>query len=339
MIITIHKDANKNEVDLLVKKLENDGFEVVKNNAYMYDVLAIIGETSHIEESSIKAYDFVRSVILINDKYKLASRSFHPDDSIIDVNGVKIGHNQKIAIIAGPCCVEDEEMIVDIASNVKKMGAILLRGGAYKPRTSPYSFQGMETSGIEALVNARKKTNLGIVSEILSTDKIEEFDKNVDLIQVGARNMQNFELLKQLGQKTKKPILLKRGFSNTIEEWIMSAEYILACGNPNVILCERGIRTFETQTRNTLDLSVIPIIREQTHLPIIIDPSHATGNYRYVESLSLAAIAAGCDGLLIEVHNNPINALSDGDQSLTYENFNNLITKAKLVAKAIGREI
>lgn len=339
MIITIQKDTDEKDVEILVTKLENDGFEIIRNKTLMYDVFAIIGETNTIDENQIKAYEFVKSVTRINDKYKLASRIFHPQDSIIDVNGIKIGYNQKIAIIAGPCCVENEEMIKDIAVNVKEMNASLLRGGAYKPRTSPYSFQGMETSGIEALVEARKITNLGIVSEIMSIEKIEEFEQNVDLIQVGARNMQNFELLKQLGKNTTKPILLKRGFSNTIEEWIMSAEYILACGNPNVILCERGIRTFETQTRNTLDLSVIPIIREKTHLPIIIDPSHACGNYRYVEAISLAAIAAGCDGLLIEVHNDPVNALSDGAQSLNYENFNNLIKKAKLVANAIGRDI
>lgn len=240
--------------------------------------------------------------------------------------------------MAGPCSVENDEMICHIAKEVKDAGAKMLRGGAYKPRTSPYAFQGMGYEGIKCLDHARSETGLPIVTELMSADKIDEFVENVDLIQIGARNMQNFDLLKAVG-KINKPILLKRGLSATIEEWIMSAEYIMANGNPNVIMCERGIRTFEKYTRNTLDVSVIPLIKEKTHLPIVIDPSHATGDWKLVEAMSLAAIAAGADGLIIEVHDHPDCALSDGAQSLKPEKFKALVNKAKLVAKAVGREI
>ena len=240
--------------------------------------------------------------------------------------------------MAGPCSVENDEMICHIAKEVKDAGAKMLRGGAYKPRTSPYAFQGMGYDGIKCLDHARSETGLPIVTELMSADKIDEFVENVDLIQIGARNMQNFDLLKAVG-KINKPILLKRGLSATIEEWIMSAEYIMANGNPNVIMCERGIRTFEKYTRNTLDVSVIPLIKEKTHLPIVIDPSHATGDWKLVEAMSLAAIAAGADGLIIEVHDHPDCALSDGAQSLKPEKFKALVNKAKLVAKAVGREI
>ena len=240
--------------------------------------------------------------------------------------------------MAGPCSVEGEDQIMDIAKEVSDAGAKMLRGGAYKPRTSPYVFQGLGTKGIELMCDAREKYHLPIVSEIMSVDKIDEFVENVDLIQVGARNMQNFELLKALG-KINKPILLKRGLANTIDEWLMSAEYIMAGGNTNVILCERGIRTFEKMTRNTLDLSVIPLVKKNTHLPIVIDPSHATGHYDLVESMSLAAIAAGADGLIIEVHNNPEKALSDGGQSLKPERFRKLMEKGKAIAQVIGRDI
>lgn len=263
---------------------------------------------------------------------------FHPDDTIVNIDGVRIGGQEKIAMIGGPCSVESEEQIVRIAKEVKAAGGTMLRGGAYKPRTSPYAFQGLETEGIEALLKAKEETGLPIVSELMDAEHIPEFIENVDLIQIGARNMQNFSLLKELG-KIQKPILLKRGLSNTIEEWIMSAEYIMAGGNENVILCERGIRTFEKYTRNTLDLSVIPIIKEKTHLPIIIDPSHATGNWKWVESMSLAAIAAGADGLIIEVHDTPDKAWSDGAQSLKPEKFKSIIEKGRVVADVVGRSL
>lgn len=269
--------------------------------------------------------------------YKLANRMFHPEDTIVNVDGIRIG-GKKIALIAGPCSVESEEQIVRIAEKVKECGADMLRGGAYKPRTSPYAFQGLGTEGIMDLVSAREKTGLPIVSELMSADKIDEFIENVDIIQIGARNMQNFDLLKAVG-RTNKPVLLKRGLCNTIEEWIMAAEYIMAEGNMNVIFCERGIRTFETYTRNTLDLAVIPIIKERTHLPIIIDPSHAAGDYKLIESLSLAAIAAGADGLIIEVHDDPENAWSDGAQSLKPERFKDLVAKGKAIAHVVGRSL
>ena len=262
---------------------------------------------------------------------------FHPEDTIVNVDGIRIG-GKKIVLIAGPCSVESEEQIVRIAEEVKECGADMLRGGAYKPRTSPYAFQGLGTEGIMDLVSAREKTGLPIVSELMSVDKIDEFIENVDIIQIGARNMQNFDLLKAVG-RTNKPVLLKRGLCNTIEEWIMAAEYIMAEGNMNVIFCERGIRTFETYTRNTLDLAVIPIIKERTHLPIIIDPSHAAGNYKLIESLSLAAIAAGADGLIIEVHDDPENAWSDGAQSLKPERFKDLVAKGKAIAHVVGRSL
>ena len=274
----------------------------------------------------------------VQQPYKKANRMFHPQDSVIDVSGVKVGGNEKIAVIAGPCSVEGQDSVCEIARAVKEAGASMLRGGAYKPRTSPYAFQGMGSAGIDAMVQAREQTGLPIVSELMSTDKLDEFVQKVDLIQVGARNMQNFDLLKALG-KTDKPVLLKRGMANTIEEWIMAAEYILAGGNQQVILCERGIRTFEKYTRNTLDLSVVPIIKERTHLPIIIDPSHATGDWRLVESMSLAAIAAGADGLIIEVHPCPECAWSDGAQSLKPQKFRKLMDKARQIAQVLGREI
>ena len=273
----------------------------------------------------------------VQEPFKKANRLFHPDNSIIDVLGNKIG-DKKIALIAGPCSVESEEQITEIAKEVKALGASFLRGGAFKPRTSPYSFQGLELEGLELLKKAKEKTGLPIVTEIMSTSMIEKFIEDVDVIQVGARNMQNFDLLKELG-KTKKPILLKRGLSATIEELIMSAEYIMAGGNENVILCERGIRTFETYTRNTLDLSAIPAIKKLSHLPVIVDPSHAAGKSWMVEPLSKAAIAVGADGLIIEVHNDPANALCDGQQSIKPEEYGKLLDDLRAIAKAVGREL
>ncbi len=337
MIITFKYDTPKQEIENLSKELVNQGFGINYLPGEKLNIMGIVGDTSKVDIKRIKAIDWVKDVTRIQAPYKLANRMFHQEDTIVDVSGIKIGGN-KIVVIAGPCSVEGQEILDEIAVDVAKSGAVMLRGGAYKPRSSPYAFQGMQTKGIECLTNSSIKTGLPIVSELMSIDKIDEFVKYVDVIQIGARNMQNFDLLKVVG-KTKKPILLKRGLANTIEEWIMSAEYIMAEGNPNVILCERGIRTFEKYTRNTLDLTVIPIIKERTHLPIIIDPSHATGDYKYVEAVSLAAIAAGADGLMIEVHNNPECAFSDGDQSLKPERFDTLMTKARAIANVVGREI
>ncbi|MCI6271632.1 MAG: 3-deoxy-7-phosphoheptulonate synthase [Erysipelotrichaceae bacterium] len=338
MIITLKKDALQNEIDLLIDELEKLGIIVNLIQGNNFNVLGLVGDTSKVDEQRLKAYEWIKDVTRIAAPYKLANRMFHPEDTIVDVSGIKVGGNNPIVIIGGPCAVEGLEPIISVANKVKDAGGVMLRGGAYKPRTSPYAFQGMGYEGILAMKEASNKTKLPIVSELMSADKIDEFVENVDLIQIGARNMQNFDLLKAVG-KINKPILLKRGLSATIEEWIMSAEYIMAAGNPNVILCERGIRTFEKYTRNTLDLAVIPIIKERTHLPIIIDPSHAAGDYKLIESISLAAIAAGADGLIIEVHENPSCAWSDGAQSLKPEKFKTLIEKAKKVANAVDREI
>lgn len=338
MIITLKKETPQPEIDRLIHSLESQGVQVNMISGTHYNVFGLVGDTARVDEKRLLANDWVDEVTRIAAPYKLANRMFHPQDSVIDVSGVKVGGNEKIAVIAGPCSVEGQDSVCEIARAVKEAGASMLRGGAYKPRTSPYAFQGMGSAGIDAMVQAREQTGLPIVSELMSTDKLDEFVQKVDLIQVGARNMQNFDLLKALG-KTDKPVLLKRGMANTIEEWIMAAEYILAGGNQQVILCERGIRTFEKYTRNTLDLSVVPIIKERTHLPIIIDPSHATGDWRLVESMSLAAIAAGADGLIIEVHSCPECAWSDGAQSLKPQKFRKLMDKARQIAQVLGREI
>lgn len=337
MIITLKKDAPQAEIDKLVKRFENMDLQVTMIQGANYNVFGLVGDTSKVDEKNVQANPIVTNVQRVAQPYKLANRMFHPEDTIVNVDGIRIG-GKKIVLIAGPCSVESEEQIIRIAEEVKKCGADMLRGGAYKPRTSPYAFQGLGTEGIMDLVSAREKTGLPIVSELMSADKIDEFIENVDIIQIGARNMQNFDLLKAVG-RTNKPVLLKRGLCNTIEEWIMAAEYIMAEGNMNVIFCERGIRTFETYTRNTLDLAVIPIIKERTHLPIIIDPSHAAGDYKLIESLSLAAIAAGADGLIIEVHDDPENAWSDGAQSLKPERFKDLVAKGKAIAHVVGRSL
>lgn len=338
MIITIKKGAPDAEVKNLILSFRERGFEVNDSQGTDYHILGLIGDTTSLDEKIIAANPLISDVTRIAAPYKKANRMFHPEDTIVDVDGIRVGGQEKIALIGGPCSVESEEQIVRIAKEVKEAGGTMLRGGAYKPRTSPYAFQGLETAGIEALLEAKRRTGLPIVSELMDVEHIPEFEEHVDLIQIGARNMQNFSLLKAVG-KINKPILLKRGLSNTIEEWIMSAEYIMAGGNENVILCERGIRTFEKYTRNTLDLSVIPIIKEKTHLPIIIDPSHATGNWKWVESMSLAAIAAGADGLIIEVHDTPDKAWSDGAQSLKPEKFKAIIEKGRVVADVVGRNI
>lgn len=337
MIITVKKEAKKQDIDLLIQKLELQDVQVHLILGENYNVFGLVGDTSKLDEKNLLANPIITDIQRVSQPYKLANRMFHPEDTIVNVNGIEIG-GKKIVMIAGPCSVEGQDQISRIAKEVKEAGADMLRGGAYKPRTSPYAFQGMGTAGILAMVNARHETGLPIVSELMAIEHLEEFVENVDIIQIGARNMQNFDLLKAVG-KTKKPVLLKRGLANTIEEWIMAAEYIMSEGNPNVIFCERGIRTFEKYTRNTLDLAVIPIIKERTHLPIIIDPSHAAGDYKLIEALSLASIAAGADGLIIEVHDDPCNAWSDGSQSLKPKRYAQLVEKGKQIAKVIGREM
>ena len=338
MIITLKKRTPQSEVDRLIESFERQGLRVHFSEGENFNVIGLVGDATRLSERDILANEWVANVQRVGAPYKLANRMFHPEDTIVDVAGIRIGGHEKIAMIAGPCAVEGLDEIVEAAKEVKEAGAGLLRGGAYKPRTSPYSFQGLGYEGIKDMVKAREITGLPIVSELMSADKIDEFAENVDLVQIGARNMQNFDLLKEVG-RLNKPVLLKRGMSATIEEWIMAAEYIMASGNPNVIFCERGIRTFEKYTRNTLDLSVVPILKERTHLPVIIDPSHATGDWKYIEPVSLAAIAAGADGLIIEVHPHQECALSDGAQSLKPAKYAELVKKARMVARAVGRDL
>lgn len=317
--------------------MEGKGFQIHESRGANFTLFGVVGDTAAFDMNQLRVYDCIDKVMRVQEPYKRANRMFHPEDSIVDVCGVKVGGKQ-ITVMAGPCSVETREQIIGVAEDVKQMGAAILRGGAFKPRTSPYSFQGLQETGLDLLKEAKAVTGLPIITEIMSADKIERFVEDVDVIQVGARNMQNFELLKELG-KTNKPILLKRGLSATIEEWIMSAEYIMAGGNDNVILCERGIRTFETYTRNTLDLSAIPAVKKLSHLPIVIDPSHASGMWWMVEPMAKAAIAAGADGLIIEVHNDPEHALCDGAQSLKPERFAHLMGELKGIAQIIGREM
>ena len=337
MIVKLNPKTKSEDIERLIKEVEDLGVSASLIEGFEKSVIGLVGDTTLIDEKKLEANKIVEKVTKVQEPFKKANRMFHPLNSVYDVLGEKIG-GEKIALIAGPCSVESEEQITNIASSVKMCGAGFLRGGAFKPRTSPYSFQGLELQGLELLKLAKKKTGLPIVTEIMSTSMIEKFNEEVDIIQVGARNMQNFDLLKEIG-KIKKPILLKRGLSATIEELLMSAEYIMAGGNEQVILCERGVRTFENYTRNTLDLSAIPVIKKLSHLPIIIDPSHATGKSWMVEPLSKAAIAAGADGLIIEVHNDPKNALCDGQQSITPEEYKILVEKLKKIANAVDREI
>ncbi len=324
MIAIIKQGVQEKQIENLISWLESQQLTVHLSKGEYTTILGLVGDTSKIDIELLENLEIVDKVKRISEPFKSANRKFHPTDSVVDVSGVKIGGGN-FAFIAGPCSVESESQIIDVAKRVKKAGATLLRGGAFKPRTSPYDFQGLQADGLELLKIAKQETGMPIVSEIMNANHLSLFE-DVDLIQVGARNMQNFELLKELG-KTRKPILLKRGLANTMKEWLMSAEYIMAGGNENIILCERGIRTFETYTRNTLDLAAVPMLKELTHLPIIVDPSHATGIRKLVKPMSLASAAAGADGLMIEVHNDPVNALCDGAQSLTPDEFSD-VTKA-----------
>lgn len=337
MVIVFKPGAPMDVKARIKNNLEQQGFQINEINGLNMTIFGIIGDTSTLDMNLLRVNECVDKVMRVQEPFKRANRMFHPDDSIVDVSGVPIG-GRKIQVIAGPCSVESIEQVTQVAKSVKLGGASMLRGGAFKPRTSPYSFQGLKELGLDYLKAAKEETGLPIVTEIMSADKIERFVEDVDLIQVGARNMQNFELLKELG-KTRTPILLKRGLSATIEEWIMSAEYIMAGGNENVILCERGIRTFETYTRNTLDLSAIPAVKKLSHLPVVVDPSHAAGMWWMVEPLAKAAVAVGADGLLIEVHNDPEHALCDGAQSLKPERFARLMGELKGIAQIVGRDL
>ena len=332
MITVLKAETTKKQRDKLIEWFESQGLKVHISEGEFQTVLGLVGDTSKIDEELVESLEMVESVKRISEPFKSANRKFHPEDSVIDISGVKIGGGN-FPIIAGPCSVESETQILEVARSIKASGASLLRGGAFKPRTSPYDFQGMKAEGIELLLEAKKDTGMPIVTEIMNEKHLPLFEE-VDVIQVGARNMQNFELLKALG-KTNKPILLKRGLANTLKELLMSAEYIMSEGNENVILCERGIRTFETYTRNTLDLSAVPMLRKLTHLPIVVDPSHATGIASLVGPMALAAAAAGADGLMIEVHNNPAEALCDGPQSLTLEQFASVAAKVRKVREAL----
>ena len=338
MIIVFKPKTKESDLQRVIDKVETLGLKTHISIGEETTIVGLVGDTTKIDARMIEVDESVEKVMHVSEPYKLANRAFHPEDSIIDVDGVKIGGNH-LAVIAGPCSVESKEQVIEIAKAAKAAGANLLRGGAFKPRTSPYAFQGMGSAGLDILVAAKEATGLPIVSELMSAEYIDEFNEKVDLVQIGARNMQNFDLLKKVGAATQKPILLKRGLSATFEEWIMSAEYIMASGNPNVILCERGVRTFETYTRNTLDLQAIPVIKEKTHLPIIVDPSHAGGKWWLVEPMAKAAVAAGCDGLMIEVHNNPEKALCDGPQSLKPEKFTKVMEGLKPIARAVGKDI
>lgn len=337
MVIVMKPGTPEQEWKKIKENLEGRGYQINEIVGSGQTILGVIGDTSALDMNMLKVNECVDKVMRVQEPFKRANRSFHPEDSVIDVSGVKIG-GRKLAVIAGPCSVENEKQIVGVAKSVKLAGATLLRGGAFKPRTSPYSFQGLKEEGLDLLKIARKETGLPIVTEIMSARMLERFVEDVDLIQVGARNMQNFELLKELG-RTNVPVLLKRGLSATIEEWLMAAEYIMAGGNDNVILCERGIRTFENYTRNTLDLSAIPAVKKLSHLPVIVDPSHAAGLWWMVEPMAKAAVAAGADGLIIEVHNDPEHALCDGAQSLKPERFARLMGELSGIAKIVGREL
>lgn len=320
MVVIMKREFTPEQLEAAVHTMEEGGVKVMVSKGAETTILGAEGNAEHIDQEKLSLLPGVERVMRVTEPYKKANRKYHPEDTVIELsNGRSVGGN-RLAVIAGPCSVESEAQIVGVAQAVKASGAAALRGGAFKPRTSPYAFQGMGNDGIRLLQEAKEATGLPIVTEIMSTDNVEMFEMCVDVIQVGARNMQNFDLLKQLG-KTSKPILLKRGLSSTIEEWLMSAEYIMAGGNENVILCERGIRTFETATRNTLDLSAVAALHEMTHLPVIVDPSHATGVARYVKPMAMAAAACGADGLIIEVHNDPPHALCDGAQSLRPEQF------------------
>ena len=337
MVVVMKPGTAKQDIDALVAKLKKMNLDVGITNGVGCTILGLVGDTTAVDMDKISINPHVERVMRVQEPYKKANRKFHPEDTVVTVGNAKIGGGS-FSVIAGPCSVESEAQICEVAEDVKRSGAALLRGGAFKPRTSPYSFQGMGTAGLELLLEAKKKTGLPIVTEIMDPRMAELFEEEVDVVQVGARNMQNFELLKEVG-KMSKPILLKRGLSNTYEEWIMSAEYIMAAGNENVILFFKGAATSEIYTRNTLDVSAIPAVKQMSHLPVIVDPSHAAGMYWMVEPLALAAVAAGADGLIIEVHNDPAHAKCDGQQSLTPQKFDALMHKVSAMVDLVGKTL
>jgi len=337
MVIVMKPGINKDDITALVVSFEEQGLQVGVTDGIGCSILGLVGDTTSLDMGKISTLPHVERVMRVQEPYKKANRKFHPEDTVVSVGDVRVGGGS-FSVIAGPCSVETRQQIVEVAKGVKGAGASMLRGGAFKPRTSPYSFQGMGVDGLELLLEAKHATGLPIVSELMSPKWVELFEQKVDVVQIGARNMQNFDLLKEVGMMSK-PILLKRGLSSSYEEWIMSAEYIMAGGNENVILCERGVRTFETYTRNTLDISAIPAVKKMSHLPVIVDPSHACGMSWMVEPLALAAIAAGADGLIIEVHNDPPRAKCDGQQSLTPDQFRALMGKCSALVDLMGKTI
>jgi len=337
MIITMKKNSTEQQVENIVAKIGEMGFQAHLSKGVEVTIIGVIGDERKIDKNDFVLFDGVEQVIPILKPYKLASRDFRPDDTVIEMDGVNIG-GKEIIIAAGPCAVENEEQIMDIARRVKQEGAKILRGGAFKPRTSPYSFQGLGEDGLKLLKRAKEETGLLIVTEVMDTNEVELIGQYTDIFQIGARNFQNYRLLKAVGG-TKIPVLLKRGLSGTVKEFLMSAEYILSEGNPNVILCERGIRTFEDSTRFTLDLNAVPLMKKLSHLPVFVDPSHGTGDHELVIPMSRAAVAAGADGLIIEVHPEPKKAFSDGYQTLTFEKFRNLISEVRKIAIALDRNI
>ena len=339
MVVIMKHGFTQAQLSRAIQTMEEGGVKVMVSKGSETTILGAEGNAERIDQEKMALLPGVERVMRVSEPYKKANRKYHPDDTVVELGGgVSIGGN-RLAVIAGPCSVESEDQIVEIARAVKGSGAAALRGGAFKPRTSPYAFQGLECQGLELLKEAKADTGLPIVTEIMGTEYIELFQSCVDVIQVGARNMQNFDLLKKLGRNTTKPILLKRGLSNTIEEWLMSAEYIMSGGNDKVILCERGIRTFETFTRNTLDLSAVLAVKQLSHLPVVVDPSHACGKAWMVERMAMAAVAAGADGLIVEVHNDPPHALCDGAQSITPAQFHDLMGKLKTLAPCVGRAL
>ena len=337
MIVVMKKNATENQVQRVVEKIQESGLKAHLSKGEIVKIIGIIGDERKVPESQIRAIEGVEKIMPVLAPYKLASRDFKPDNTVISVDGVKIGGNE-VVVMAGPCSVESREQIIETAKAIKKSGAKILRGGAFKPRTSPYSFQGLGEEGLKLLRHAKEETGMPIITEVMDTRNVPLVCKYADILQLGARNMQNYDLLKEVG-RCKHPVLLKRGLSATITEWLMSAEYIMAEGNHNVILCERGIRTFETYTRNTLDLNAVPAVKELTHLPVIVDPSHGTGKYTLVSPMAKAAVAAGADGLLIEVHTNPEKSVSDADQTISTKRFEKLMGELKLIASAIGRKV
>lgn len=335
MIIVMKPNAKKESIQNIIQIIEGNGLSAHLSDGKEVTIIGVIGDKTKLQDQNLEIFEDVDKIVPVTESYKLANKKFHPEPSVVKVGNVEIGGSE-LVIMSGPCAVESREQLMETAHAIKKAGAQILRGGAYKPRTSPYAFQGLEEEGLKFMKEAREETGLAVVCEVTSLEAIEAAVKYVDMLQIGARNMQNFYLLKQAG-KTGLPVLLKRGLSATIDEWLNASEYIIAEGNPNVVLCERGIRTFETATRNTLDISAVPVIKSKSHLPIIVDPSHATGVRSYVKPLAMGAIAVGADGLMIETHPNPAIALSDGPQSLTFPQFEELAKEIRPLAALMGK--